>query len=309
MNTLDQLLRDLDPVHDTEPISSHPARFARLLEAGTGSNETGGAARADSPGAGTGSNETGGAARADSPEAHMLPTPPTRSPRRRPSRRSVLAGVGLAASVALFGVVATQVTAPPPSASAQMVAAARELVDANSGRFTTNSVTAEAQWRSVGEFSGASMRFTYSQHYADRVESQEFIGIDDTVWVRYEGQPWQVDPPSPGNPRLFPLPHASEAVIEALASSEQLVTEETPTGAVHRVALDEPTRAALRALQPGEVSWFGLENPETATAISVTVGDGAVREIRVTYEPGHWSSSFEAKFFDLGTPVTIEPPR
>ncbi len=66
---------------------------------------------------------------------------------------------------------------------------------------------------------------------------------------------------------------------KALAAGTETGRTEEPDGATsYLIVVDENARTALRALKPGEQSWFAMEQPDKVRAATITLTDGVVTE-------------------------------
>ncbi|HEV2810609.1 MAG TPA: hypothetical protein VGV93_09475 [Acidimicrobiales bacterium] len=235
-------------------------------------------------------------------------TPPSPSnPRRGRLLQLVAAGAAavLAASVLMMGSDNT------PAAAAVVSDAAENLEEVRTLRATLVQTYPHGVLTFEGEFAGADGRQLATQRGADAA-SWEIIVVGDSMWTVSNGDVRQETVPS--EEQLAPFAKASAAVLAA--SLEGTDVRELGTEPVrgrdtvrYRILPDERSRAALAALEPGELSWFALEDPSAVTAIEVWVSDDLVRRIEIIFSDDHFMTTSAADFYDFGAGIVISPPR
>lgn len=224
--------------------------------------------------------------------------------------------VALAAAVILVvGVVVVDPFGPAAPADAAVVVtdAARGTGAQTSFRATLVREEGGAVERSTAEVDGLDIRVV-----PDGATVASLTVVDSVLWTVEDGEV-RSQPVEPGE-GLAPFAASSEAVVLAALRSDEVedlgAAEVAGQATAHyRIELDASGRSALAALSPGELAWFELEYPESATQLDVWVADDLVRRIQVVTEYGDDGDPASAsttvtttEFTDFGADITIEPP-
>jgi len=243
--------------------------------------------------------------------AHPGPAPQHGRMRRR--------RIGVAAAVAAVVIAVTAVvvlepgrTPAPVSAKEAVTAAATTTGDVSSLRIeATYDSGGEPPTHLTGEIYGLDYTSTFRRKRPDGKEHATTVTVIGTTrWTETDGKVTKAQ--SPPEENNAPFPQASDAVVKAALTGSHVTDLGTETVRGHdaqhyRIKLTDPSKAALQALDPSQLSRFELEYPDGVVGLDVWVADDLIRRVAVRsdWERGAGST---IEFYDFGANITIHPP-
>lgn len=230
------------------------------------------------------------------------PESPTREPSVDPlatsrSKRRARHALVAAAVVAAFSLSVLLVNSRTPSALATVTKATNELSNMTSLEGHLSSASPSFTSRSTIRTIGDAIQVQTETTYADgHTEASEQVIIDGFIYETTTGRTTR----EPVAPHQVPAPFArsSAAVIKAALTDARIVlagSENIGSVATTRydVELSGGSIKALSGLEPNELSWFELENPDRVEYLRLWISDGDIKRLEVQSGVQHTQVEFQ----------------
>lgn len=223
----------------------------------------------------------------------------------RPTRRRALTA---AAAVIVLIASATVLATRTPSAEAVVRSASTDLRTTRSLKAQLARTTTAGKSATSLVAAGDTFHLRTSTQFTDgRSEASEQTYVDGYLYERVG----ETTTRTPAEPERLPAPFAqsSAAIIEAAATGADIAgvaatTRDGTAATRYDIALTPKSRRALSRLQPNQLAWFELENPDQVELLQLWIVDDEVREVRARSDATALSITFQRP----NTPSTITAP-